>query len=343
MKILVYGEYWPGTMADLLKASLEEFGHEVAILDFTKFLWRNKIIGVPGRALDRLLWKKTAKRINQEFKSLFDLFQPDLVLVSKGVHVFPKTIASMRNPQTVVTNWNPDDFANQLNSNKYLLKALCEYDIIFSARPHLFEEYIGRGAKKCVNLDWYYDPIYHRMVDLKPMWEGVDCRADISFVGSWSQRREEIISSLKGLNIKIWGAHWDKSSSRFKKNFNVTFKVLPSKELPRVILHSKINLNILTQENRDTTNLKLFEITACGGLLVSDRTIESGQILQEGKDAFFYSDTRELRELCEMLLKDDPLRNRVAQSGYVRITKEGHTLSDRTKTLLDAVLHHDTK
>ncbi len=340
MKILIYGEYWPGTMADLLKVSFEKLGNEVAVLDFTKFLWRNRVGGLLGRIMDRLLWRNSASRINSEFKDEFDRVQPDLVLVSKGVHIFPETLTAMRRPGTLLANWNPDDFLNKLNSNRYLLNALKEYDILFSARPHLFTEYKAFGAKRCVKLDWYYDPAYHRNVDMEPTWEGLDCRADISFVGSWSKRREEIISSLKGMNIKIWGAHWDKSSSEFQSDFQVMKKVIPSHELPRIIKHSKINLNILTRENRDTTNLKLFEITACGGLLVSDRTPESLEILDEENEAFYFSDTAELKLICQRLLSNESVRKRVAANGYKRIIEVGNTLHDRAQELLSIVKQH---
>lgn len=334
MRILIYGENWPGTMADLLKSSLESRGHEVAVTDFTRELWRAKYSGILGKVLDRTLWNQAVNRINEKFLTDFSLFKPHAVLVSKGVHIKPETLRKMKDKGAILTNWNPDDFLNPLNSSKHLLRAMKEYDIIFSPRPHLFDEYRSFGTKACIVLHWYYDPVYHRKVQLPSEWEGIDCRSDISFVGSYSPYREERLWALKGSNVKVWGAHWNKASSDFKRHFYVTGKVIPSIELPRIIMNSKINLNILTRENRDKTNLKLFEIPACGGLMLSERTPESEQILKPGEEAFYFSDNNELASTCKTLLTDNSLRMTVAEAGYERITKGKNTLNDRAGELL---------
>jgi spore maturation protein CgeB len=343
MKILIYGEFWLGTMADLLKNVFETKGHKVQVLDFTKYLWRASVRGIAGKVLDRLLRMQAVGRINSEFLKLFEEFGPNVTLVSKGVHVLPSTLRHMRAKGCLLANWNPDDFLNPLNSSRQLRSAIQEYDYLFSSRPHLFEEYKQVGARKCIEMDWYYDPIYHRKVDLEPIWEGLDCRSDISFVGSYSRYREERISALKGLEVKVWGAHWNKTSRQFRRNFLVMDKVLPSIELPRVIRHSSINLNILTRENRDTTNLKLFEIAACGGLILGERTSESQSILKEGVDAYYFGNDAELRTVAEGLLNDERARLSVAKHGYQTIIQNGNTLKDRADQLLRVFENHAGK
>ena len=57
---------------------------------------------------------------------------------------------------------------------------------------------------------------------------------------------------------------------------------------------SKINLNFLTEENYDTSNLRFFEVSACKGLLLSEYSKRFENILSSKNETFYFKNVDEI-------------------------------------------------
>ena len=282
MKILLYGELWSGTHVDCISYVLREKNIEFAIFDFYKYINPNRFNIFIDKVLNKILYETNEKIINVQLIFEIEKYKPDILFISKGVNIFPETLENFKRKGIIIANWNPDDFFNKLNSSKHLLNSLNIYDYVFSARKHLFDEYKVMGIRNPYYVEWYYIPWLHKKTtNILPI------KNIVTFIGTYSKRRELILKSIgNDIKIEIWGSGWNFSTLRTKKNINIKNKLLPQNEFPKIISSSLINLNILTLENRDHTNLKIFEITASNGLLLTEATDTSKCIL--GNNAFYF-------------------------------------------------------
>jgi spore maturation protein CgeB len=294
----------------------------VRLFDFTVFMPGIRERHLGQRLKRRLLPAWYRHRIQVEFLRMVTSFAPTAVVVSKGLHLTSPTLKQLSARGIYLINWNPDDFFNMKNSSRGLISAMPLYDLIVSPRDHLFERYREVGARELLALPWYYVPALH--FDRRQQ-----IIRDASFVGSWSPRRESFIGSLRK-RFSIWGAGWEKSSPGFRRNHDVGGKVLSQMDMSEVFGTSRYNLNLLTSENSDLSNLRIFEVTASGGLLLTERNAETERLLADRKDCLMFSSPEEANELFGEPLDLD----RVARSGCDRIRAGRNTFADRVSTLL---------
>jgi spore maturation protein CgeB len=260
--------------------------------------------------------------VQSEFLRAVAEFQPRVVVVSKGLHLGRATLERLSERGIYLVNWNPDDFFNMKNSSAELVNAMSAYDLIASSREHLFARYRQQGAKALLLLPWYYVTSLHFDHHLPVVREA-------SFVGSWSPTREAFIGGLRK-RFGVWGGGWEKSSMGFRRDHDVAGKVLSQLEMSQVFGTSRYNLNLLTHENNDRSNLRLFEVTASRGLLVTERNDEATSFLADGQDCLMFSSLDEVNEHFAEALDLE----RIARSGFDRITGGGNTFANRVDTLL---------
>lgn len=282
-KYLLYGEFWEGTHVDSIAKIFKqnEIKHEI----FNFFPLIHKQL---GSRIANAIYRKTfcnynEKKLNFDLLKKIELFKPDVFIISKGINIYPETLTYIKKKSIIIVNWNPDDFFNKHNSNQHLLNSLHIYDLVFSARSHLFQEYISKGIKKPIYLEWYYLPWLH----YKPSNYHNELKK-LTFIGTYSKRREEIIKKIDtDLPIEIWGDQWQFSKLKYKKGITLQSKSLPQIKFPEIISKSLLNLNILTLENRDKTNLKIFEIPASYGILLTEFTESTNLIFRT--NCFYYN------------------------------------------------------
>ena len=333
MKILLYGENWEGTHVDSIAKVLRTKKIEYRIFDFYKIIHINYNSRVVNKVFRELNYGRNEVLVNQLFLKMFYQFVPHVVFISKGVNIYPETIYEMQKHGVRVVNWNPDDFFNKYNSSEHLLNSISLYDTVYSARKHLFMEYREKGIKNPVYLEWYYIPWLHNRKELVES----EIMPYVTFVGTHSKRRQEIIRSIdQNFNIQIWGSGWDLTSLRFKTNITIN-NVLKQSEFTKVMSSSAINLNILTIENRDQTNLKIFEIPAAYGFLLTEKTNGIKDIFDTGSDCMFFDSltTGSLNEKINYIFdmnRDAYLTMR--NNGYDRIVENNNSIVDRVEFII---------
>lgn len=320
-KYLIYGENWEGTNPSLLYSRLRDEGYPARIFDHTDILPGVKERSFIGRVKRRLFGSYYARKINRQFLQELGKWEPDIVLVSKGLHLERSTLQKIKASGAYLANWNPDDFLNLKNSNRTLIQSIPDYDLIVSPREHRFSLYEELGARDLLFLDWYYVPELH-IQDKKSL------KYEISFVGSWSPRREKFIGQINK-RFHIWGGGWEKSSSEFRDRHHVHLEILNQREMCQVYASSKYNLNILTAENEDTTNLRIFEVTAAGGLLLTERNDATSRYVRDGEEALMYSSVDEINDI----LQQDLNTENVAEAGQKKILNGKNSFQDRVSTL----------
>ncbi|MHA8078886.1 glycosyltransferase family protein [Aquirufa antheringensis] len=334
LKILLYGEYWEGTHVDCISRVLQERNIEHKIFDFYKILSPKIFNNIFDKVYRKLLYKNNERQINSLLVKEAYSYKPNVFFVSKGINIYPETYFVFKSLGIVIINWNPDDFFNSLNSSLNLNNSLNLYDFVFSSRKHLFKEYINSGINNPIFLDWYYIPWLHLSND--PI-HTIDNK--ITFIGTHSKRRENILMSIdKIFPLEVWGAGWGSSGIIRRENTIIHKQELKQKEFPRVIAASRVNLNILTLENRDLTNLKIFEIAASNGLLLTEINESISEIFNDSC-FYFKEEYANINESLNFLFDSNNTEyiNSVRDLGHNKILEGNNSIFDRVDLILNTI------
>ncbi len=330
MKVLIYETGQTGGTTYPLKDAFETLGHSATIFGWEKYLCSSARPTFVTRVRDRLIFPVVGARINLDLRKILRNEHYDLMLIVRGDHVHPETIRLAKNGGTKVVTWSSDDIFNPLNNTKCILESFPLYDRIFSPRGQLRDEYLAKGARSFEVINWYYRP---GLLLERPTFKEHKYDYSVGFIGAWSPRRQKLLSALEGLDLHIWGWGWDKKAPDdffARSNFHSAVSMA---DMMKLFAKTKVNLNILTEENRDTTNFRNFEIPAAGAFQLSERSKEVVDLFAEGTEIACFGSGEELRAVCERYLHDDVAREAVATAGYDRLMSGNHSIVDRARQI----------
>ena len=293
LKILSFkavGTVIPHSLQDV-QMTLSKMGHRVFVVD------------LPGIKENHL--KEIAI-----MDALVDI-EPDLVFTIDSVGLLPYQYLTMR-PEMKVVSWFFDDPSG-------FLKAM---DVsLFNSRYHLFcwdrayEDIVkSLGVSRFNYLPFATNPDIY-----KPSFE--QKIYDVSFVGTWSEKRQQVLSKLavKGIKIDLYGN--DKWLQL--KHENIVFHGFADnrKDCPRIYSQSKINLNITNEQLLTSLPLRIFDVGACDSFLLTDDQEDAKRIFKEN-ELVIYKDLDDLVEKVSYYLKHESEREEISKNIYSKISLE---------------------
>lgn len=99
-------------------------------------------------------------------------------------------------------------------------------------------------------------------------------------------------------------------------------------DMPKIFRLSKINLNMTAKSIKSALPLRIWDILACGGFVLTNYQREIPEYFEAGKDLETYSSEEELLEKCQYYLEHEEERMQIAQNGYQKAAKF-HSLEQR--------------
>jgi spore maturation protein CgeB len=184
-----------------------------------------------------------------------------------------------------------------------------------------------------------YDPSIHRVVPI-PDDERSRWNVDVVFVGQWAKQRGALIERLVRAvpaHYAIRGPGWDRvpRSSPVRPFIHATH--VWGDEMAKALGGAKIALGFLRKENRDDYTQRTFEIPACGGVLLAERTVKHQSIYREGVEAEFFDPDRseELIEKTRSLLADEGRRSAIRTAGMTAVRNGPYTYDHRIIRILE--------
>ena len=195
-------------------------------------------------------------------------------------------------------NINHDDFQSRyrLNKSRVQANAIPEYDQILTTRVVNVDE-IRPLNPRVEFFPFAYEPTVHRPVPIPPdeagRWD-----ADVVFVGTYAPHRAGVLERLVTAvpaRYAIYGGSWNKLSTRSPLRPHLRSGNIFKDDLAKAIGGAKISLGFLRRENRDDYTQRTFEIPACGGLMLMERTERQSAFFREGIEAEFFDPDEEER------------------------------------------------
>ena len=281
-----------------------------------RMLWsRSKL----ARELSTPIW---LKKINEVYLSTSFSYNPDVILSVKGETLLPKYIDKIKNNvNSNITLWFPDDprFFNSL------VKDIApHYDTIFTCSKNAINLYSSILVDNVYRLPFGCDPYIHKgMINIQSM------KKRALFIGTFSPKRYRFLKSLikLGVPLDIIGSKWSSFLSGHVVRDAVTgFEYTKTiQSYPMVInLHQDINYG---------PNMRTFEVTGSGGVLISDRSEDITDFFRDNKEIMIYDSIREAAEKIKLMLNDTELLLNFSKLSQDRCYKF-NTYDQRVKELL---------
>lgn len=334
-RILCIGETWFGSDARAAFAALRRLGHSVHVLDESHFVpteWQT----FGGRLLRKIFRGVMVNELTSRAVKTMRLLRPQALFVFKGNFVSQGILESAREMGVISVNYYPD--VSFLAHGPQLPKALPLYDHVFNTKTFGVGDMRAAGVPSVSFLAPGFDPELHRPLGLSAGdRERFGC--DVSFIGTWSPKKEVILSrlseALPHIRLRIWGNQWERRTTRLLDGA-VMGMGITGDDYTRAICASRICLGLLSEarlgaSSGDLITARTFQIPACGAFMLHERNPEAASYFEEGTEASFFSTADELISKVATCLADEVSRHRIAARGLDRSLRSDYSIDSRMK------------
>lgn len=207
------------------------------------------------------------------------------------------------------------------------------YDLVLSSLPNFVDHFRRLGVPSELHRFAFEPSVLSRMEDRAP-------DVDLSFVGSLSPAHKDRIALLEALarrhNLQIWGSgaeQFPPDSVLRRCHQGPAWGV----EMYQLLRRSKMTLNHhIGVAGTYANNMRLFEATGVGTLLVTDWKQNLPELFEPGTEVVTYRSAEECSEVVRYYLEHDDERETIARAGQQRTLRD-HTYLQRMKELVDIV------
>lgn len=292
-------------------------GQDAHFLDNSAWIggWNYSLV---ARALRRLASPLTGPAYSAYVLAQVRRLRPDVLFVPKGFGLRSRTIAAARRFARACIVFQNDDMKNGRSTTPEMSRAIPYWDVVLTPRDFAVDELVAAGARRVEVLHFAYDPLLSYPVlesDLDKTLAN-----SVVFVGTCMPER---IAPLEALAlhapVSVFGGGWERLPSGSPLRSALRPPIFED-ELRKVIASAAINVAFVAKANRDQHTMRTFEIPACGGFMLAERTPVHTALFREGEEAVFFASTEELVARAVDCLADAGRRRAIAKAGCLRVT-----------------------
>jgi len=314
--------------------------HEFDVQPFNQHAFLDKYI--PSRRLQSVLWHVfqplPVTILSREFTRAACAFQPDLVLMVSGRYISAAALEKVRErTKATLYHFYCEDFFNPLNTTATLRKSASHYDHFFTSKTHNIPELEQMGIHNASLITLGYGPKCHFPVEVSQA-DKERYGSELAFVGTWEADRAAMLAQLTEFDLRIWGEYWHKAGNSPGLRRAIQNRPVYCEEMSRVFNASKINLGFLRKANRDRQTTRTFEIPACGGFQLSERTEEILGYFVEGKEIECFETLDELKDKARYYLSHETTRQQIANAGLARVRNSPYSHYDAIQKIMEQYL-----
>lgn len=288
----------------------------------------------------RLLLGPTVDRFNRDLLVAAQSQHYDWVWFDKALFARADTIGAISRSGARTVHFNPDNpFGTRGDPGwRLFLAAIPAYDVHVLPRQSNFAEYRNVGARDCILMPYGYDPETH--FPPPSSWRDDDRTVDVGFVGTPFDRRKEFFLALwrdHGIRVTLRGSHWQRMLTPEEYRELQPDGPVYGAAYRETIWRTRISIGLVSHGNKDEYTTRSFDIPACGGLLLAERTPGHQTAYIEGTEAIFFSDAVECADQIRRYLPRVDERERIAAAGCRRAAVSGYSNDGRIKDVMTAL------
>jgi spore maturation protein CgeB len=207
------------------------------------------------------------------------------------------------------------------------------YDLVLSSIPDMVDAFRSAGIAS----DWMPLAFEPRVLDLVAPR---DRDISVSFVGSFTNAyadRDQIIEAVaRATKLETWTTNVDFLAQDSAIRNTIRGSAF-GREMYEVLARSRITLNSHgTVSGADANNLRLYEATGMGALLITDARRNLSELFDVGREVVTFQNPEEAGEVVRHYLDHPNEASRIAGAGQARTLRE-HTWMNRMARVVEAV------
>jgi spore maturation protein CgeB len=340
LRILYLAPLQYGSYGLYRQRSLERLGQTLIPIDIRQYETRGNPVSVLVR--NRLQIGGTVTRMNEDVLRLAQEHSVDAVWFDKPLFMRGSTLRQLRALGIATIDYMIDNpFGPRRDPGfRLYVRTIPEYDLHIQQRDISVAAYFKRGARRVVKVQTAFEPSVHFPPPAD--WSHRRRTRDVSFIGTPYDDRAHFLTELwrkHNLPVIISGPRiWKRRLDRAALPALYPSDIEPFDAAYREgIWQSKINLSFLTHGNQDEYAHKSFEIAACGGFLLAERSPGHSERFKEDEEAVFFSSIEECAAKCRLYLQDEAARTRIAAAGQRRAISCGYDNDTQLRKVLSVV------
>jgi spore maturation protein CgeB len=322
---------------EALEASAARGAHEFRFLDEADFIKSSRSIA--ERIADRVAGRPLSgyQQLNRALVDQAAAFSPDIILIGKGRWFTPAALEAARKVSgATLVNWATDDPFNRADNSRDLVKSIALYDLYVCTKKDIMSD-VRRA--RCANVAYVrfgYKPEVHFPEPPATDEERERFACDVMFAGGCDAHRtayfEAVIRAIPDLRLRLYGMYWE----RVRALRPYARGLAAGREYRLAVGGAKIAVNLVRRANRDDHVMRTFEIPACGGFMLAERSSTHDELFLEDHEAAFFGLPEEFIAKVRGYLARDEDRIRIAAAGHRKITQGRHTYADRLAEIIEA-------
>jgi len=292
---------------------------------YNKSLW-NKIVYRLGISFILI-------KINNQLKNFILKNNPDAVIVFKGMEIKPSTLLWIKSRSIKLINYNTDNpfiLTGKGSGNKNLKQSLGIYNLLLTYDNSIAERLNTMYNIPCQILPFGYE------IETDTQYEDSKENLKVCFIGNADNYRISFLNKLaeEGIEIDLYGV-WPKR--KLHSNINYLGK-LDRGLLFSTILKYRIQLNILRIQNKESHNMRSFEIPSIGGIQLAPKTEDHKNYFSENKEIFLYNSLQDCVDKIKYLLSVSVFESKeIRRLAKERCIKSGYSYENRANMLFNYI------
>jgi len=326
LKILYAAGLSPNDSSQYRVWALERLGHSVVPVNAFAYEPENALL---RKVLFRLQVGPWVDRLNRDVLVMAERERPDVFWADKLLALRPKTLDKLRAMGIVTVSYMIDNaFGPRRDPGwRLYMQDIPHFDLHVVQRDKNIADYKSSGALDVIKIQTAYEPTVHFPPPVG--WSDKERDRGVSFIGTPYDDRPAFLTRLWkefGFPVVVSGGLvWKKAlgveaTEGIYRGHGELFR----EEYREGIWKSKINLSFLTHSNGDEFVHKSFEIAACQGFLLAERSPGHLARFREDEEAVFFTGIDECVEKIKRYLPDEAARERIAAAGRARAVREGY-------------------
>jgi hypothetical protein len=335
MKILYAGQLSANDSAQYRAWALERLGHTVVPINLFDYVPKGELM---RKIVHRAQTGPWVWRLNNDIVAMAEREKPDIFWADKVLGLSPMTLHRLRRMGIATVSYMIDNaFGPRQDPGwRLYMKDIPHFDLHVVQREKNIDDYLDRGGRDVIKIQTAYEPTIH----FAPPEGWSDAQRDrgVSFIGTSYDDRPEFLTRLwrEGLPVVISGDRmWKERLEPTAAAALYTGGELYGAAYREGIWRSKINLSFITHSNQDEFVHKSFEIAACEGFLLAERSEGHKAKFEEDVEAVFFTGFEECAEKIRRYLPDESARARIAAAGRVRALRDGYSNDAQVERIVE--------
>ena len=309
-RIVIIGGNLNYNLEQFICNAFENIGHEVKFIGYKNILGRKyresiRMLATRSHAFRYFSSPFWLEKLNEIYYKNISEYNPDFVLSLKGETISNQTLKKIKLDLGIKTAlWYPDDPRFFASLVKYIAPS---YDMVFTYSENATKIYNSIGVHSAKRVPFGCDPKLHYN-----NFKNIVKENRAIFIGTYSPKRYRFIKSLikRNVPIDIAGPYWPPGTAKYVIN-----KGVYGEQYVELLKKYSVVLN-LHQDINYGPNMRTFEVTGSGGLLLTDQAEDILSFFSNGKEILTYNDIDDAQLIIKNILNGSINTEKIIRKAY---------------------------